>query len=230
MAIRVISGLYNDPWTKLLKFWANYARDLILQELCHINQWGINQNGDFVVIDIGYSKSVQNYYCSKRDRVVIPINKVETNIPGKFCGKPFKEIISPKGASVTYSFKTSKGSEYIFTKDGMSRRIKKCGCEDDGLHKWMNLAIFVDYVDLNKIIYWINNKGSNVIRIVESEGKLYLYTIDDYGNWTETLYLKYAERFPVKHKHVFEFMLDKNNIVTCYHPGHDVTEVIEVKS
>ena len=38
-----------------------------------------------------------------------------------------------------------------------------------------------------------------------------------------------AVRFPVKGRHICEFMFDENNVVKCYHPGHDVTDITEVK-
>ena len=49
------------------------------------------------------------------------------------------------------------------------------------------------------------------------------------GKWHNSLCLPDAVRFPVKGRHVCKFMLEENNIVKCYHPGHDVTEIIELK-
>ena len=62
-----------------------------------------------------------------RDCVLLPPDKAETGVFGRFCGKPLDEIVSPKGAGVKYSFKTSKGSEYVLTSDRMSQRVKKAG-------------------------------------------------------------------------------------------------------
>ena len=62
-----------------------------------------------------------------------------------FCGKPLEKVVSPKGAKAKYGFKTSKGSEYVLAEDRMSQRIKKAGLADDGLHRWMDRSVFVEY-------------------------------------------------------------------------------------
>ena len=156
----------------------------------------------------------------------------ETGVPGRFCGKPLAEIVSPKGAGVAYNFKTSKGSEYVLAKDRMSQRVKKAGLPDDGLHKWMDRSVFVNYADLKAIMneFRQNLAMQRPTRLIEAGKKwMALQTLDSSGRWHNSLCLSDAVRFPVKGRHICEFMFDENNVVKCYHPGHDVTEITEVK-
>lgn len=224
----------KDPWSKLVRFWEKHRHLVVLQEMWHDRQWGVRPStGEFVVIDAGFTKAVQATKHYQRDTVVLPPDKAETGVSGRFCGKPFVEIFSPKGAAVAYGFKTSRGSEYILAKDRMSQRVKKAGLPDDGLHRWMDRAVFVEYSDLTKIMdeFRRNLGDQRPTRIVEAGRKwLALQTLDSSGKWYNSLCLPDAVRIPVKGRHVCEFMLDENNIVKCYHPGHDVTEITELRS
>lgn len=228
----VIDGK-NDPWSKLVRFWKCNRNMMVLQEMWHDRQWGVRPStGEIVVIDAGFTKAVQGSEHYQRDRILLPPDMAETGVPGRFCGKPLAEIVSPKGAGVAYNFKTSKGSEYVLAKDRMSQRIKKAGLADDGLHRWMDRAVFVEYADVVKIMdeFRHNLAEQRPTRIIEAGKKwLALQTLNSSGKWYNSLCLPDAVRFPVKGRHVCEFMLDENNIVKCYHPGHDVTEITEVK-
>ena len=231
IAKRINQGC-GDPWTRLVRFWLT-RRDFVLQEMWHDGQWGVRPStSEIVVIDAGFTKAVQGSEHYQRDKILLPPDMAETGVPGRFCGKPLAEIVSPKGAGVAYNFKTSKGSEYVLAKDRMSQRIKKAGLADDGLHRWMDRAVFVEYADVVKIMdeFRHNLTEQRPTRIIEAGKKwLALQTLNSSGKWYNSLCLPDAVRFPVKGRHVCEFMLDENNIVKCYHPGHDVIEITEVK-
>jgi hypothetical protein len=228
----VINGK-TDPWSNLVRFWNTHRNMVILQEMWHDRQWGVRPyTGEFVVIDAGFTKAVQASKSYQRDAILLPPDKAETGVPGMFCGKPLSEVFSPKGAAVAYNFKTSKGSEYVLAEDRMSQRVKKAGLADDGLHRWMDRSVFVEYKDLEAIMkeFDSNFKEQRPTRLVEAGQKwLALQTLDSAGKWYNSLCLPDAVRFPVKGRHVCEFMLEENNIVKCYHPGHDVTEITELK-
>lgn len=222
----------DDPWTRLVRFWLT-RRDFVLQEMWHDGQWGVRRStGEFLVVDIGFTKTVQNSIHYRRDAVLLPPDKVETGFPNMFCGKPLEKVVSPKGAKAKYGFKTSKGSEYVLAEDRMSQRIKKAGLADDGLHRWMDRSVFVEPADIVRIMdeFRRNLAEQRPTRIIEAGKKwLALQTLNSSGKWYNSLCLPNAVRFPVKGRHVCEFMLDGDNIVKCYHPGHDVTEITEVK-
>ena len=231
IARRINQGC-DDPWTRLVRFWLTH-RNFVLQEMWHDGQWGVRQStGEFLVIDMGFTKTVQSSEHYQRDRVLMPPDMAETGVPGRFCGKPLAEIVSPKGAGVAYNFKTSKGSEYVLAKDRMSQRVKKAGLPDDGLHKWMDRSVFVNYADLKAIMneFRQNLAMQRPTRLIEAGKKwMALQTLDSSGRWRNSLCLSDAVRFPVKGRHICEFMFDGNNVVKCYHPGHDVTDITEVK-
>ena len=230
VAKRVSEGR-DDPWTRLVRFWLE-RRDFVLQEMWHDGQWGVRRSTvEFLVVDVGFTKAVQNSAHYRRDAVLLPPDKAEMGVPGRFCGRPLSEVFSPKGAAVAYCFKTSKGSEYVLAEDRMSQRVKKAGLADDGLHRWMDRSVFVEYADVVRIMdeFRRNLAGQRPTRIIEAGRKwLALQTLDASGRWYNSLCLPDAVRFPVKGRHVCEFMLDENNVVKCYHPGHDVTEITEV--
>lgn len=232
IAKNVINGK-KDPWSNLVRFWNTHRRMVVLQEMWHNRQWGVRPStGEFVVIDAGFTKAVQASNSYQRDAILLPPDKAETGVPGRFCGKPLSEVFSPKGAAIAYNFKTSKGSEYVLAEDRMSQRVKKAGLADDGLHRWMDRSVFVEYKDLEAIMkeFDSNFKEQRPTRLIEAGRKwLALQTLDSAGKWRNSLCLSDAVRFPVKGRHVCEFMLEKNNIVKCYHPGHDVTEITELK-
>lgn len=229
---RAIEG-QTDSWTKLVRFWLAHRDRVVLQEMWHCGQWGIRKSTrGFVVLDAGFTKYTQSTDHYRRDGVLLPPDKAETGREGYFCGKPFADIVSPKGKPVKYSFKTSKGSEYVLTEDRMSQRVKKAGLPDDGLHRWMDRSVFVEYSDLEKIMNELrnNNVEQRPTRLVESGVKwLAFQTLASDGEWRSTLTIKDASRVPVKGRHVCEFMFDGNRIVKACHPGHDVTEVTELK-
>lgn len=222
----------DDPWARLVRFWLT-RRDFVLQEMWHDGQWGVRRStGEFLAIDMGFTKTVQQSEHYQRDRVLLPPDKAETGVFGRFCSKPLEEIVSPRGARARYGFKTSKGSEYVLTEDRMSQRVKKAGLADDGLHVWTDRSVFVSRADIVLIMneFERNLRGQRPTRIIEAGKKwLALQTLNSSGKWHNSLCLPDAVRFPVKGRHVCEFMLDENNIVKCYHPGHDVTEITEVK-
>ena len=66
--------------------------------------------------------------------------------PDTFDGQRLEDIKSPSGSPVKCKFYTGKGSEYILTEKGESRRIK-CevhGAGEAGLHEWKDMTFFVD--------------------------------------------------------------------------------------
>ena len=83
-------------------------------------------------------------------------------------------------------FKTAQGSKYIRMSDGRLRRHKSyhtnTGGEDQGLHSWSNMSIFVEPQydkEANSIQFLIGNGYKNKIAFATSSGVAILFS----GTW-----------------------------------------------
>ena len=130
----------------IISFWIENKDKLYIRDLWNLTQYGINQNGDVVVVDAGYTKNLAN--SRHFSRVTIDKrNYVISKDLYTFNGKRCDEILSSNGSPIKWKFFTSKGTEYVLSALGQSQRIKNAGLADDGLYSWTDKLLFVDEKD-----------------------------------------------------------------------------------
>ena len=149
-------------------------------------------------------------------------------------------------------FKTAQGSKYIRMSDGRLRRHKSyhtnTGGEDQGLHSWSNMSIFVEPQydkEANSIQFLIGNGYKNKIALSKTkDGKIVvvIYNNNDWriATWNDS-YPEFVKRndqykdkplvFPyVKEPTVGYNVVDftiTNNQLKNYHFGSEVSEIGE---
>lgn len=149
-------------------------------------------------------------------------------------------------------FKTSQGSKYIRMSDGRLRRYKSyhsnTGGEDEGLHPWSDLSVFVESQynkEANSIQFLVGNGFKNKIALSKTQdGKIVVVVYDNNAwrpaTWNDAYpgYVKRNEEYkdkllvfpyvkePTVGYHVVDFNLN-NGYLKSYHFGSDVSEISE---
>jgi hypothetical protein len=147
-------------------------------------------------------------------------------------------------------FKTAQGSKYIRMPDGRLRRWKSyhsnTGGEDQGLHGWSDMSVFVDPQfdrEANAVQFLIGN-GYKVGLSKSKNGKMVIVIFDNdqwrVATWKDA-YPKYIKQYPDKKDkplawdyvkeptvgyNVVDFNI-KNDQLKSYHFGSEVSEVSE---
>ena len=147
-------------------------------------------------------------------------------------------------------FKTSQGSKYIRMSDGRLRRYKSfhsnTGGEDQGLHGWSDMSIFVDpkYDKESNSPQFLIGKGFNVGLSKSQNGEMVIIVLDN-NQWrlapwgdaypkfvninpnykNKPLVFPYVKK-PTIGYHVVDFKM-KNGQLKSYHFGSEVSEMGE---
>ena len=223
----------------LLKFTFMKKFDFALEDLWNVTQWGIVGKGKkrFIVLDAGFSRSVQNSGHYTKAKPVPLSNQIKTTMPednaDTFNGESLYDIHDPAGNIIKSKFFTSKMSEYILSSANMSRRIKKAGLQDDGLHAWNQKLVFIDYNKLVPVMQAIQSNMNKMMPTkIESDWSSWMKvkSIGEDGNWYTSYEANGLSADPVIGKHVLEFNFDGDNVVRSWHPGHDVSYIQEIKN
>ena len=149
-------------------------------------------------------------------------------------------------------FKTSQGSKYIRMSDGRLRRYKSyhanTGGEDEGLHPWSDLSVFVESQhnkEANSIQFLVGNGFKNKIALSKTQDGKIVVVVYDNNDWRPATwndaypgYVKRNEQYkdkplvfpyvkePTVGYHVVDFNMN-NGYLKSYHFGSDVSEISE---
>lgn len=232
--VRGTPGFETLP--QLLRFTFEKRFDFALEDLWNKSQWGAI-DGRLVVVDAGFSREAQesDHYRREHPSDVVPLGSgVRTTMPGDgdrtFNGMALSDMRDPKGNAVRSKFFTSKNTEYVLSDGGMSRRIKKAGLSDDGLHVWTDRLTFIGRDSLFEFMD-VMRRNSGMFRPtrIDSDWKTWLTasSVNGTGEWEVSYSTNDISAVPEIGKHVLEFWFDGDGIVKGFHPGHDVSYIQE---
>jgi hypothetical protein len=149
-------------------------------------------------------------------------------------------------------FKTAQGSKYIRKPDGRLRRYKSyhtnTGGEDQGLHPWSNLSVFVEPQydkEANSVQFLIGNGFKNKVGLSKTKDGKMLIVVYDNNDWRpatwgdsyptfvkrnnqykdKPLVFSYLKE-PTVGYHVVDFSII-NGQLKNYHFGSEVSEIGE---
>jgi hypothetical protein len=149
-------------------------------------------------------------------------------------------------------FKTAQGSKYIRMSDGRLRRYKSyhsnTGGEDQGLHDWSDLSIFVspEYSkEANSVQFLVGNGFKNKIALSKTKDGKIVVVVYDNNDWRPATwgdaypgYVKMNTQYknkplafpyvkePTQGYNVVDFKMN-NGQLKSYHFGSEVSEVGE---